>query len=401
MSTSMLAVFRVTPGATSMALWSLGGRFGYAMTNVALLLFVQARTGSYGVAGAVSAASLLGTAAGMVGQGRLIDRYGPTRPLIALSGVYGVLGTVSIVGIAVDLSPWVLAGLVATASAALPAVAVASRTMWPHLIPAGPVRETAYGYEAISFELCWLTGPGVAALLATLLWPGSGLVAAVVLATVGAVGFALTAVVRSKRQATAREVPAGPRPVVDRAGFATLLLGAAGFGLGIGAVVVSVAAGTAANGVPQAAGVLLAAWSASSIVGGLLYQRWPWAGRRATRLPLLMGAFALVLFLPTVVDGVLALGALVALAGLTLVPQITAHNTLLDGLVPGARLTEAYGLVTTTIAVANAGGQTAAGLVIDRSDHRIALVAAGLCVFALAVGVWFYRDRLVPPPPAV
>jgi MFS family permease len=398
MPTSVRAVFRTTPGAVPMALWSLVGRFGFAMTNVGLLLFVQARTGSYGIAGAVSAASLVGTAAGMVGQGRLVDRYGPTRPMLLLCVLYVGLGAVSIVGIAANLPPVVLAALVLAACVVLPAVSVASRTMWPHLIPSGELRDAAYAYEAISFELCWLLGPAAAALLATLIWPGAGLLGAVVLAAVGAVGFALTAAVRSR--------PGGPRvrasaakQHVDRRGFAVLLLAASGFGLAIASVVVAAIAGTEAYGVPQMSGVLLAVLSASSIVGGLIYQRWPWAGRRSTRLPILMGAFGLALFVPALADGVAALAAMIVLGGLTLVPQITAQNTLLDGLVPAARLTEAFGLVATTIAVANAAGQAVAGVLVDRYDHRASLLAGGACTLGLAAAVWAYRRRLDAPPP--
>jgi MFS family permease len=440
MSTSTRAVFRATPGAVPMAVWSLVGRFGFAMTNVGLLLFVEARTGSYGVAGAVSAASLVGTALGMVGQGRLVDRYGPTRPLLVLCALYVGLGAVSVAGVAANLPPVVLAVLVLAACVALPAVSVASRTMWPHLIPTGKLRDAAYGYEAISFELCWLLGPAAAALLATLVWPGAGLLAAVVLASVGATGFALTATVRSKGGGAGTawtdersdegveragsgpsrrsQAPAGPAPLgtsasasasaseasatrqgFDRRGFATLLLAAFGFGLAIGSAAVGVIAGTDAYGVPQASGVLLAVWSATSIVGGLLYQRWPWAGQGATRLPVLMAAFGLTLVVPALVGGVAALAAMIMLGGLTLVPQITAHNTLLDGLVPAARLTEAYGLVVTTIAVANAAGQAMAGVLVDRFDHQSSLLAGCACTLGLAAGVWVYRRRLSGPPP--
>jgi MFS family permease len=398
MPTSARAVFRATPGAVPMAAWSLLGRFGFAMTNVGLLLFVEARTGSYGIAGAVSAASLVGTAVGMVGQGRLVDRYGPTRPLLVLCALYVGLGAVSIAGVAANLPPLVLAALVLAACVVLPAVSVASRTMWPHLIPSGELRNAAYAYEAISFELCWLLGPAAAALLATLIWPGAGLLAAVVLAAVGATGFALTAAVRSKRggvMAAAGVTKQG----FDRGGFTTLLLAASGFGLAIGSAVVGVIAGTDAYGVPQVTGVLLAVWSASSIAGGLLYQRWPWAGVRAARLPLLMGAFGLTLVVPAVVDGVAALAVMIMLGGLTLVPQITAHNTMLDGLVPAARLTEAYGLVATTIAVANAVGQAVAGVLVDRYDHQASLLAGCACTLALAAGVWANRGRLDAPPP--
>jgi len=444
MSTSLRAVFGSTPGSVSMAGWSLLGRFGFAMTNVGLLLFVQARTGSYGIAGAVSAASLIGTAVGMVGQGRLLDRFGPTRPLLLLTIAYSLLGAASIAAVAANLAPAVLAGLVLLACVVLPAISVASRTMWPHLIPSGELRDAAYGYEAMSFELCWLLGPAAAALLATLIWPGAGLVGAVALAAIGAIGFALSRVVRSKDGTRAssmdgtrassmdgagaggvwtdergtseegRRRSKGPgarasgasaekhgRQSFDRPGFATLLLAAAGFGLAIGSTVVAVIAGTEAYGVPQVSGVLLAVWSASSIVGGLLYQRVPWAGRRAARVPVLMGAFGLILLVPVLAGGAATLAVMIVLAGLTLVPQITAHNTLLDGLVPAARLSEAYGLVATTIAVANAAGQALAGVLVDAYDHRASLLAACGCVLVLAAGVWVNRHRLAAPAAAV
>jgi MFS family permease len=112
-----------------------------------------------------------------------------------------------------------------------------------------------------------------------------------------------------------------------------------------------------------------------------------------------MGAFGLTLVVPAVVDGVAALAVMIMLGGLTLVPQITAHNTMLDGLVPAARLTEAYGLVATTIAVANAAGQAVAGVLVDRYDHQASLLAGCACTLALAAGVWANRGRLDAPPP--
>jgi predicted MFS family arabinose efflux permease len=146
-------------------------------------------------------------------------------------------------------------------------------------------------------------------------------------------------------------------------------------------------------------GVLLAVLSASSIAGGLLYQRWPWAGRRPARLPILMVVFGLVLFVPVLAGGVAGLTTMIVLGGLTLVPQITAHNTLLDNLVPAARLTEAYGLVATTIAVANAAGQATAGILVDRYDHQVSLLAGGACTMVLAAAVWVWRHRLGGPAP--
>src|SRR5690606_17096804 len=58
------------------------------MCGISELLYVQHRTGTYAVAGLVSAGTLIGVAIGSVVQGRLIDRFGPTRPLLAVVGLF-------------------------------------------------------------------------------------------------------------------------------------------------------------------------------------------------------------------------------------------------------------------------------------------------------------------------
>jgi MFS family permease len=388
------------PGALPMAAWSVLGRFGFAMVNLSLLIYVEARTGSYAVAGAISAAGLIGTAAGIVGQSKLIDRYGATRTLLACTGPYALLSAAVLVLIPAGVPTPALALLVAAQCGVLPTVQVASRSMWRHLAPAGPVRDAAYNYEAVSFELCWLLGPAGAAVLATWLWPGSALLTAVTLSTIGAAGFALTGVVRfHSRQMRSEAVAEHPDRPADRgvfrpAGLAVLLVATGAFGLTVGFVVVGVTAGTQANGLPELAGLLLALWSISSVLSGMAYQRSPWPRPLTVRLPLLMAVLGTVLIIPSVLGGALPLAIAVILAGATLVPQITVHNTLLDGLVPQRRLSEAFGWITTAIFAANAGGQALGGLVIQRYDYQAGFRTAAACAVVLAAVVWTARRTL-------
>jgi len=385
------------PGALPAAAWSLLGRFGFAMNNLSLLLYVAARTDSYAVAGTISAAGLIGTAAGIIAQSRLLDRYGTTRTLLTCTAPYALLSAAVLVAIDAGLSTLPLAVLVAVQCAVLPTVQVASRAMWSHLVPAGPVRDAAYSYEAISFEVCWLLGPAVAAVLATWLWPGSALLISVTLSTVPAAGFALTAAARSHRGATApSDEVARSAEGLRAAGLAVLLVATCAFGLTIGFVVVGVTAGTRANGVPELAGVLLGLWSITSVLSGVVYQRSPWPRALPVRLPVLMAAFGLFLVLPAVVGGTPALTVGVVLAGATLVPQVTAHNTLLDGLVPQLRLSEAFGWITTAIFAANAGGQALGGFVIERYGYQACFRTAAVCGVGLAVVVWVGRRHLLP-----
>ncbi len=392
------------PGALPMAAWSVLGRFAFAMINLSLLIYVEARTGSYAVAGVISAASLVGTAAGVIGQSRLIDRYGPTRTLLAFTGPYALLSVGVIILIHTGLPTLPLAALVAAQCMALPTVQVASRTMWRHLVPAGPVRDAAYSYEAVSFELCWLLGPAVAAVLATSLWPGSALLVAVTLSTAAAAGFALTSAARSHRRPAAPETSArslersvdGTADGFHPAGLAVLLVATCAFGLTVGFVVVGVTAGTQANGVPQLAGLLLGLWSISSVLSGMAYQRSPWPRPAAVRLPVLIAAFGMILLIPSLLGGALPLTVAVILAGATLVPQITLHNTLLDGLVPQRRLSEAFGWLTTAIFAANAGGQALGGLVTQHYDYHAGFLTAVACAVSLAAVVWAGRRQLMP-----
>ena len=88
-SSSSLADYRAAltaPGAVLPAVASAVARLPMAMIGLATLLYVQRVTGSFGVAGLVSAGMLIGVSCGSVVQGRIIDRIGPTRPLLIASG---------------------------------------------------------------------------------------------------------------------------------------------------------------------------------------------------------------------------------------------------------------------------------------------------------------------------
>lgn len=109
-----------------------------------------------------------------------------------------------------------------------------------------------------------------------------------------------------------------------------------------------------------------------------------------------MAAFGTILVIPALLGGALSLTIAVILAGATLVPQITLHNTLLDGLVPQRRLSEVFGWTTTAIFAANAAGQALGGFVIQRYDYHAGFLTAAACAVCLAAVVWVGREQLMP-----
>ena len=208
-SSSSLADYRAAltaPGAVLPAVASAVARLPMAMIGLATLLYVQKVTGSFGVAGLVSAGMLIGVSCGSVVQGRIIDRIGPTRPLLIASVALAAAGVTLVVAIE---SPAPLLTLLACAivvGLTQPAMPGAAGRLWTRLVPPGPRRDAAFSYEAISLEVFFILGPSLAALLVLLPWPGTGTAVALVLMVTGSAAFALTHAVR-----TQRPVPRRPR----------------------------------------------------------------------------------------------------------------------------------------------------------------------------------------------
>ena len=80
MLTSYRRVF-AHPGALAFSVTGLVARLPIAMMTLGIVLLVSAQTGSYALAGEVSAAYIVGNAVVAVPQGRLVDRFGQARVL--------------------------------------------------------------------------------------------------------------------------------------------------------------------------------------------------------------------------------------------------------------------------------------------------------------------------------
>lgn len=419
-SSTSLADYRAaltSPGAVLPTLTSALGRLPIAMIGLATLLYVQRVTGSFAMAGLVTAGALVGVSLGSVAQGRLMDRVGPSRPLLVLSALFAVAVTGLITAVETGQPLAVLVGLAAVTGLVQPALEGAARALWAVLIPPGPRRDAAYSYEAISLEVCFILGPAIAAFLVTAPWPGTGLAVSAAAMAAGSVGFALCRPVRNQsagstsvhnRAAGTESAPHGDRPagpslgflgVLARPGMRTVALASLGFGLVVGAVEVGVPAVTAEAGSPALGGVLLSAWAVASVVAGVLYSLRPWPRPLHLRMPFLLGAFAVCVAgmaltgptgsLPVLVGAMLLAGALIT-------PQVTAHSLAIDTVSPAGTATEGFGWVVTAATLGLAAGQSAAGIVVETSGPPGAFLAGGVAGILVAAVLWARRGTLAP-----
>ena len=402
-SSASLADYRAAltaPGAALPVLASAVGRLPIAMLPLATLLYIQDVSGSFAAAGLVSAGTMIGVAAGSVTQGRVMDRLGPTRPLLLVTALFVVAVTALVAAVETAQPLPVLVLLAAFSGLVHPALEGASRSLWTMLVPPGRVRSAALSYEAISLEVFFILGPAIAAFLVAAPWPGLGLVVAAAAMAIGATGFALS---RPARRTPPGEGRGGGTLLgaLARPAMRTVALASLGFGLVVGSVEVGVPAVTAAAGSATLGGVLLSAWSVTSVLAGVLYGMRPWPRPLHLRIPVLLGGFgvlvaAMALTGPTGSLPVLLVTMLVA--GALITPLVTAHSLAVDIAAPPGTATEAFGWVITAATLGIAAGQSTAGVVVEAFGPPTAFLAGGAAGVVLAVVLWMRRATLLVRP---
>lgn len=388
-----------SPGAKIPVLASALARLPVAMISLATLLYVQRMTGSFAVAGLVSAGLLAGSSLGMVAQGRLMDRVGPTRPLLVAAAVFSVATAGLITAVQTD-GPLVLLVAVALLSGLVqPGTPAASRALWGRLVPAGPLRDAAYSYEAISLEVFFILGPALAAFLVATPWPGTGLVVAVIAMVVGTVGFALSCPVRTQKAAP-EELPLGLLGALARKGMRTVALAALGCSLVVGSVEVGVPAVATAAGSQALGGVLLSAWSVTSVLAGIVYSMRPWPRPLHLRVPVLLAVFAVLvsaMALTGPLDSLLVLVVVMLAAGALITPQLTANSLAVQVVAPVGTATEGFGWVVTASLLGLAAGQSLAGGAVEVLGPPGAFLAGGITGALVAGVLWLRRATLMSP----
>jgi len=386
-----------TPGARTPVLTSLLARMPIAMIGLSLLLYVQRETDSFAIAGLVSAGSLIGVAVGAVVQGRIMDRLGPTRPLLFTVGLFMLATATVIIAIETGQPSPVLVALGSLIGLTEPMVGSASRALWTRLVPPGPIRHAAFAYEAISLEVFFILGPALAGVLVAAPWAGTGLVLGAACMVVGGVGFALTAAVRNVRPVKSDEV----RKLLGALatpGMRTVALAALGFGVTVGFVEVAVPAAATKAGHAPIGGAMLALWSLTSVVFGLFYAVRPWPRPMNLRLPVLLGLFALLVAPLAIPSNLLGLALLLLVAGIWITPQSTTHSTAVEVAAPAGTATEAFGWVVTSVTLGLAGGQSVSGYLVEHVGVWSSFVAASACGLVIAFLVWLRRGTVVEQP---
>jgi MFS family permease len=377
------------PRARAFSLAGLVARLPMAMTGIGIVLLVSLATGSFAVAGLVTATVTLTGAVSAPLWGRFMDRRGQASVLVTAAAVWTVSLALLVVAIEAGWGlPVVLAAAVGV-GIGFSSAGSAVRARWSHRLHGSPRLDTAFAVEAVLDEVIFIVGPVLVTFLATAVDPALALGVAGVVGLAGALALAAQRGTepppRPSQRTTgvraARIRPAALAPVVA----ASVALGAV-FG---GMEVVVVAFATEA-GVLAYAGAILMAWAAGSLVSGVVTGTLAWRRSPAGRFRL--GALALAVSLvplPFVHDPLLVAGLLV-LSGMAIAPTLIASVAVTQAAVPQTRLTEALGWTSTGLAGGLAAGAAGLGALVDVGGAQLGfwgVVAAGVLLALAALGV--------------
>src|SRR5829696_10343403 len=376
---------------------SILARLPLAMLTIGTLVHVQRLTDSFAAAGAVAGTLAVAQGAGGPALGRLVDRRGQTAVLTASAAVAAAaLGALAALPAGAPLAA--LLTLAAVLGLATPPTGACMRALLPDLVADADALRSAYAVDSAAVELTWVSGPPLVLLTGALWSTGAALAVAGAIVLLSTALFAAAPASRAWRPAPAAS--RAPGGALGSAGVRTLVLVLGSAGLLFGATEVAVTAACDSLGGTAAAGPLLGLWGAGGLLGGVAVARAGGGARTGTGLALLLAALAAThLALAAAAGSLIALGAVVVLAGTTIAPTCASAYAMVDRAAPAGTTTEAFAWLATAVAIGTSAGAAVAGAVADSAGPVPAFVLAATAAGAGAV-VTALRARTLTPTPA-
>jgi MFS family permease len=397
-------IFRI-PGAWRFSAAAVIGRMPMSMFGLGTVLLISAATGKYGVAGAVAAVGSFGYAFTSPWMARLVDSRGQRRVLLPLLTVFAVATALLIVTVGLRLPTWMFFIPGAIAGATMPSLGTLVRARWSVLLAGSPRLHAAFSFESVADELCFIIGPAAVTLLATEVFPASGVGVAALLCVLGTLWFAAQRGTEPVVVPPARSAAGRPgRPARVRGAAAPGLVVLAPVYLLLGAMFVSIDLSTVAFaqhfGHKPLAGFILGTYAFGSATGGLWYGSRQWRAAVEKRFALTLTLTVLGVATFWAQPNLVTLTCGIYLCGLTIAPTLISGFSLLEAQAKPGRRTEAMSWLSSGIAVGVAAGASVVGFVIDAHGARLGYAFAAVCGAASAVTCLAGLRRLSVPAPA-
>jgi len=355
-------------------------RFPMAMIGIGEVLLVSSQTGSYALAGALSATGALANAVFGPLLGRATDRFGQSRVTSILVATHVLTLTAFIVLVRESAPTWVLFVAVTLSGGSFPNLGALVRSRWAFLLAGDPpALRTAFAFESVLDEAIYVLGPPIATVLAVSVVDFGALAAVAVLLVVGSVLFLRA---RETEPPPGGSAARGNGSALRFPGVISVTLAFVFLGGLFGAFEVVTVAFADEAGIRGWTGLLLGLYAlasgASGVVIGAIHVQAP----MYRQLLLFSGLMAVATIPFPFLTNPWWVGAQCLLAGLAVSPVLINGFALIERLVPNARMTEGLVWSNTGIGVGIAISAALAGSVIDA---RGASAAYWICVVSAAL----------------
>jgi MFS family permease len=368
---------------------SMVGRLPTAMATLAVLLLIRGQGGGYTLAGGIAALFTAGAAIGQPVLARIVDRRGQWQVLLTAA----VASTAAFVVLAWSGAHHPVVSAVAAAIAGLgtPPLEPCLRSLWPQVVPDGPVLRAAFSLDVGVQELVFVVGPLLAVAGVAAFGDGGGALGCALFGLAGTVGFVATRTSRSWRPTpSATDVHGSP---LRHGALVRVFLVALAAGVPVGALAIVAAAFADRHGSSSITGWALAANAAGALLAGLYGAVRPLTG--ASSLALTTAGLALAAgYLPLALPLPVAVWILAAaLAGVALPIVLTLVFQRVQLLSPPNLLTEANAWVVTAFGLGAAVAALLAGVVTDhlRSSAAVPTLVLAGAAFTTVVCLLSYR----------
>ena len=371
------------------------------MDSLALIFIVVAVSDSYALAGALSAVASITISIATPFWSRLADRIGQRKMVLRVVPLK-ILGLSLFIALVMNEAPvWTWFASIILAELAAINTGGLVRRRWLHVLSPDKsttaedetdkhVVNTAYSYEALMDEIVFIVGPITATACATSIAPAAGLIAGMILMSIGLPLFAMQRATEPPPSPVRVKDPHPPVigiPIVQAIALATTLTG--GF---FGAIAITVVGFAESEGQKSYSGLLLGLWASGSavmaIINGLIKWKTSYAGR------FLIFLTALTIFsIPFIfVDSILGLAIALFFNGFAIAPLIVNAYGVVQEAVPSEQITESFTWVVAGMPLGGAVASALGGWVFETYGAQSALwVPLGFMCAALLATLPYFR----------
>jgi MFS family permease len=374
------------PALRSAIAASVLGRLPIGITGLAILMFAQDSTGSFGRGGAVAACYVAGLALVAPLFGRLIDRYGPHSALLACAFAFPAALAALVAALTAAAPSWVAFALAAIAGGCFPPITVCMRTYFKQRLKDDALLATAYSLESVLIELIFILGPVLVAMFVALASPAAAVLFAAACGCAGTLLF--------QRSAALREWRIEPRgaaslfgPLADP-GFLPLLAIILCYASAFGLVEIGTTAYATETGTSALAGVLLGIMSIGSAVGGLVYGSRSWRMPLTRQFPLMLALMGLGIVPLAWLSSAWTFGLWCLGAGVAMAPALIMQSMLVAKSARAEHSTEAFTWSSTGLLAGVGLGLTIGGTLLEYArSPAVFAAAAALSIAAAALAL--------------